>query len=224
MWKLRRPKALLDYYEFNEDLIILGHMTDANQFLNGIKNDFTNILIPYRFDMDFHQITQSLPSLGDHDEITFFIDRIEIINSQEESRILKVPKGIICKWFLRTMGNIESHAKRLVFIDSCPHTWDGIDNVFLVTVGIRDNLWCQQPWGEPGFLKNSLQEHFCLDAETVYSWGNDTVTLALSNDGMSLDITSGFDGSITCTVPCKWKGHRWVVDQKKLAESGSRGF
>jgi hypothetical protein len=100
MWTLRRPEALLNFYEFNEDPVTLGHRIDASQFF-----EETDVLIPYRFGMDLHQVKHSLWLLDD-DEIVFFVDHLELFNSQGESRILKVPRGIICKWFLKTIGNM----------------------------------------------------------------------------------------------------------------------
>ena len=232
MWKLKRPEALLDYYEFNEDWVRLGHTADISIDLPNQEDDPDTFFVPYRFGMDLEKIAHAI-SEGDEDrEVIFYLNTLEVYaldgemnDDERETKRLGVPKGVTSFWFLRTEGNIETHEEKLIFIDSCPHTWDGIDNVFLITVDIGTNQWCQQSLGEPNFIKDCLQEFCYIDADTVNSWGNDHIHLALNDDATQLDITSGFwdsNGEYIRTVPCVWQEDRWVVDKGRLAAENVR--
>ena len=223
MWKLKRPEALLDYYSFNEEEVRLGHAVDVSNDLTDREDTPDIAFIPYRFGMDLEKVKSAIIEGAEDTQVIFYLNTLEVyglageLDDELETKRLEVPKGVTSLWFLKTEGNIETHEEKLIFIDSCPHTWDGIDKVFLITVDIGTNHWRQQSLGEPDFIKDCLQEFCRLNADTVTGWGNDHFRLELVDDGTQLDITSGFNGEYTRTVPCVWKEDKWVVDKGKLA-------
>ena len=60
MWKLKRPEALLDYYEFNEDCVRLGHTADISIDLPNQEDDPDTFFVPYRFGMDLEKIAGAI--------------------------------------------------------------------------------------------------------------------------------------------------------------------
>jgi|GEM_PF-5057335 len=121
MWTLKRPEALLEYYDSTDHTRILGYKIDVCNWLKSYDDKFTEIMIPYRFGMNLAQIdTEISKRETDNDiveeddiQVSFFLDRLEVSDPKENSLVLRVPEGILCKWFLHDSGNIESHMEGL---------------------------------------------------------------------------------------------------------------
>ena len=204
MWILKRPDDLLKYYEYDENEVVLGNFKHIAELYQD------TVLIPYRFGMSLHDIKNSLAMLEDEIDVLFYIDRLSVSDSDGNALQLPIPQEIFSRWFLKDTA-IETHDNKLVFIDSCPHSWDGIDKVSIITVDILNNLWCQQHWGEQGFIKDFLQVTKELSVDSAEDWGNAPILLEMNDEGSVLKISSTNGAGDLITVQCKWDDSKWVV-------------
>ena len=223
MWTLRRPEALFELYEFRENPVILAHRSDALTWAGemGVLG-----VIPYRFGMDLRKIVNAIPrepecETVDAVEVLFYLDRLEVTSGPGRRKILEVPQGINCKYFMRETS-ITAQKTRLVFVHSNPGNWCGIAENSFITVSPGKNAWAQQSWDEPGLIGDCLRNDFGFDEDVVYSWGNDPVELGMSANGERLDVASGSGGANRCVVPLAWTGKKWRVDRKTLREKRTK--
>jgi len=119
MWKLKRPEALLDYYEFNEDCVRLGHTADISVDLTNQEDTPDIVFVPYRFGMDLEKIAGAIAEGAEDTEVIFYLNTLEVYAldgemdyDELETKRLGVPKGVTSLWFLRTEGNIEPHEEK----------------------------------------------------------------------------------------------------------------